>query len=133
MVLTRGEMFSKILGPQFDIVGFDPRGKRRPYGLTQGICTNRKQTKGVGRTTPTVSWFESEIEARLWEQGAGKGAYDTFEDFSLMWARSRTTGRIAEERNLDAVLHLRTENVAQDMLRITEAHGYEKLKYWGFS
>jgi pimeloyl-ACP methyl ester carboxylesterase len=23
--------------------------------------------------------------------------------------------------------------VSRDMLRITEAHGYEKVKYWGFS
>lgn len=29
-VRGRGELFSKILGPQFDIVGFDPRG---PFSL----------------------------------------------------------------------------------------------------
>jgi hypothetical protein len=89
--------------------------------------------KGVGQTKPKISWFEDEIEARLWERGAGKSTHDTLEDFALMWARSKVVGRIAEERNLQAVLHLRTGNVANDMLRITEAYGYEKLQYWGFS
>lgn len=88
---------------------------------------------GIGRTTPKISWFESEIEGSLWTSAGKREVIETYEDLARIWARSQVTGKIAEERNLEAIAHLRTENVAQDMLRITEAHGYEKLQYWGFS
>jgi pimeloyl-ACP methyl ester carboxylesterase len=42
-------------------------------------------------------------------------------------------GRLAEERNYAAIAHVRTENVATDMLKITEALGYPKLQYFGLS
>jgi alpha/beta hydrolase fold len=57
----------------------------------------------------------------------------TYADFAHLWPRSEIVGRIAEERNYAAIAHVRTENVATDMLKITEAFGYEKLQYWGFS
>lgn len=88
---------------------------------------------GVAHSTPSVSWFESEIEARLWESAAGKSVVETYDDMAHVWARSQVVGKVAEERNLAAIYHIRTENVARDMLKITEAHGYDKLQYWGFS
>lgn len=92
-----------------------------------------KRSVGVGRTTPTVSWFESEIERSLWESTGGRELIETYEDVARVWSRSQVMGKVAEERNLEAITHLRTENVAHDMLKITEAHGFEKLQYWGFS
>jgi len=113
LVRGRAEQFLQILGPKFDLVGFDPRG--------------------IGRTTPKATLFEDQIESRLWEANAVKATSDSFEDFTRLWSRSQVMGKLAEQRNLLGISHLRTENVAQDMLRITEAHGFEKLQYWGFS
>lgn len=110
------------------------RSSRCAFSSLSFICVSHSHKHtGVGRTTPTVKWFESEIEARLWEAARGKDIYETYEDFARAWAQSQVIGKIAEERNLEAIAHIRTENVAQDMLRITEAHGYDKLQYWGFS
>ena len=86
---------------------------------------------GISRTEPQVTWFESDIEAALWQAGAGNAAFTTVDDFAHLWPRSEIIGRIAEERNFDAIAHVRTENVATDMLKISEALGYGKLQYWG--
>jgi hypothetical protein len=88
---------------------------------------------GVGRTPPSIAWFESAAEVQLWDAGRGKLTAEFPQDFISLWSRNQIVGRLAEERSLQAVSHLRTENVARDMLRITEAHGFEKLQYWGLS
>ena len=88
---------------------------------------------GISRTEPQVTWFESDIEAAIWQAGAGNTAYTTLDDFAHLWPRSDIIGRIAEERNFDAIAHVRTENVATDMLKISEALGYGRLQYWGIS
>ncbi|KAL4257974.1 Serine protease/Carboxylesterase S33 [Pleurotus pulmonarius] len=69
MVEGSGEMFSQLLGPNFDIVSFDPRG--------------------IGFSTPRGSVFPTEAQRQLY--------------------------------------------LERDMLRIVEAHGEEKIRYWGFS
>ena len=50
-----------------------------------------------------------------------------------MWANNKLTGELAFERNGHFLAHINTENSARDMLKIVEAHGQEKLNYWGFS
>lgn len=80
-----------------------------------------------------MAWFESEIEASLWSSAQAQLTASTQEDFTRMWSRSHVVGALAEERDLEGVSHLNTENVARDMLLMTEAYGYEKLQYWGFS
>ena len=42
-------------------------------------------------------------------------------------------GSLAEQRVPDAAQYVSTSLVSRDMLAITQAHGYEKLQYWGFS
>lgn len=49
------------------------------------------------------------------------------------WARSKVANQVVGERQSDVLRHLNTDQTARDMLYITEAHGKEKLQYWGFS
>jgi hypothetical protein len=43
-------------------------------------------------------------------------------------------GALAEMRDEANILpHINTENTARDMMTIVNAHGQEKIQYWGFS
>ncbi|KAF9475285.1 hypothetical protein BDN70DRAFT_996546 [Pholiota conissans] len=110
LVRSAGELFSKILGPQFDIVGFDPRG--------------------VARSLPRVSSFKTELERELWYNSAG---LITRECVRRAWARSHVLGKLAAENDDGYLRHINTDQTARDMLLIVEAHGQTKLQYWGFS
>ncbi|KAF9266662.1 alpha/beta-hydrolase [Marasmius fiardii PR-910] len=113
-VRTMGKAFSTVLGPQFDIVGFDPRG--------------------VSRSTPRVSFYETRVERKLWNVPVvGEVSEKSPITVAISWARNKLTGRLAAERDHNVIAHINTDHTARDMLRITEAHGREKLKYWGFS
>ena len=48
-------------------------------------------------------------------------------------ARSTLLGRLAEEQDDGYLRHINTDHTARDKLRIVEAHGREKIQYWGFS
>jgi pimeloyl-ACP methyl ester carboxylesterase len=48
-------------------------------------------------------------------------------------ARSALFGDLAKKRLSYTGQYVSTALVSRDMLRITEAHGAEKLQYWGFS
>jgi hypothetical protein len=51
-----------------------------------------------------------------------------------VWGQFQLIGQLAEECDTDDVLqYITTDNVARDMLRISQAFGYEKLQYWGVS
>ncbi|KAF5311060.1 hypothetical protein D9619_008146 [Psilocybe cf. subviscida] len=116
MVMGSAEQFSKILGPQFDIVGFDPRG--------------------VSRSTPLASFFKSKAERTVWHGGRLQIEFIsnfTNEGVARTWARSSVVNQLAAETDDGYLRHLNTENTARDMLRIVEAHGRTKLQYWGFS
>ncbi|THU86799.1 alpha/beta-hydrolase [Dendrothele bispora CBS 962.96] len=115
LILRKGKDFATILGPQFDIVGFDPRG--------------------ITRSTPRISFFESSTERELWD-------YRTLQELSQTsgpttiaekLSRSQLRNILAKERARDILPFMNTDNTARDMLTITEAHGFSKLKYWGFS
>ncbi|KAF9266687.1 hypothetical protein L218DRAFT_996260 [Marasmius fiardii PR-910] len=114
LVRMVGAPFSTLLGPQFDIVGFDPRG--------------------VSRSTPRVSFYETRVERLLWSMpGVGELSKNSPITVAMSWARNKVTGRLAAERDHNVLAHINTDHTARDMLRITEAHGREKLQYWGFS
>lgn len=125
-VNRNGRSLSKIVGPEFDILGFDPRG--------------------VGATTPKLSCFESEFQEKMWKLQEG-GPLNTTDD-SIPIARSRARalselcqstigGNGQEDINGTASQwglgrFVGTPSVATDMLHIIEKLGQEKLHYWGF-
>lgn len=47
-------------------------------------------------------------------------------------AKGQILGTLAQNRN-DHYEYMTTDNTARDMLRITEAFGWEKVQYWGIS
>ncbi|TFK65951.1 hypothetical protein BDN72DRAFT_173099 [Pluteus cervinus] len=107
-----GDGFARVLGPQFDIVGFDPRG--------------------VGRSIPTGKPFQTGAEMVLWKEQMN--ILDETEDrVPRAWARAHIVGNLVQQHAMSYLKHINTENTARDMLRITEAHGFSKLQYWGFS
>ncbi|KAJ7269774.1 TAP-like protein-domain-containing protein [Mycena rebaudengoi] len=103
----------KIVGPEFDIVSFDPRG--------------------VARSTPRISLFATPVERALWGSRAKRELNGSSDALARHWARAQINGRLAEEQMGKYLAHINTDNTARDMLRIVEAHGREKLQYWGFS
>ncbi|KAF9472296.1 alpha/beta-hydrolase [Pholiota conissans] len=118
-IVQMGAELSTIIGPEFDIVSFDPRG--------------------VANTTPRIfdSFFLTEAEAAAFD--VGPRATDptaTPDALPGQWAHFQTLGHLAKDRdaNGSAILpYVTTDNVAHDMLHIVQSHGREKLLYWGIS
>ncbi|KAJ7490748.1 TAP-like protein-domain-containing protein [Mycena latifolia] len=116
LVLSRGSQLSTIVGPEFDLIGFDPRG--------------------IGRSTPQVSFFESRSEREIWSSNANswtKSMNESADALSRAWARAIVEGQLAGEREDGSLRFMNTDHTARDMLRIVQAHGHDKIQYWGFS
>ncbi|ESK91321.1 alpha beta hydrolase fold family [Moniliophthora roreri MCA 2997] len=113
LVRGRGKFLATVVGPRFDIVGFDPRG--------------------VARSTPRVSFYETRAERELWSRSAVRELNFSSDTVASSWARTTITGQLAGERAMDVLPHIQTDHTARDMFTITEAHGREKIQYWGFS
>ncbi|TEB32535.1 hypothetical protein FA13DRAFT_1687269 [Coprinellus micaceus] len=116
MILSSADDLATILGPQFDIVSFDPRG--------------------IARSTPRANHFDMDVERVLF--GTLSGPSPWIEDgvvtgIERVWAQSQLLGALAASHDDGYLEHITTENTASDMLRIVQAHGEEKLQYWGFS
>ncbi|CAA7262051.1 unnamed protein product [Cyclocybe aegerita] len=112
-IITAGDMFATIVGPQFDLIGFDPRG--------------------TGRSLPRVSFFKTDVERALWGRMGIRVVNNSDEGIARTWARATLLGQLAAEQDDGSLRHINTDQTAQDMLRIVEAYGQKKLQYWGFS
>ncbi|KAF7331053.1 Abhydrolase-4 domain-containing protein [Mycena venus] len=115
-VLDRGELLSTIVGPEFDVIGFDPRG--------------------IARSVPRVSSFESRAERELWSGGRDVTSLSmnaSADALARAWARAIVGGQLAGERDDGSLRFINTDHTARDMLRIVQAHSMEKIHYWGFS
>ncbi|KAJ7616533.1 TAP-like protein-domain-containing protein [Roridomyces roridus] len=110
-----GDNVSAVVGPEFDIIGFDPRG--------------------ISRSTPRASFFENRAEQNLFWSNSGNSITASSSDDALarMWAQGMLVGRLAGERDDGNLRFIHSDYTARDMLRIVEAHGREKIQYWGFS
>ncbi|KAJ7164286.1 TAP-like protein-domain-containing protein [Mycena filopes] len=117
-IVALGAEFAEIMGPQFDIVGFDPRG--------------------VSFSKPFVSFFKTAAERQIWTPSDLNLRYPslnaTSEVISNQWSQFQLIGQVGQQSDTEDVYqYITTDNVARDMLRITEAFGFEKLQYWGVS
>lgn len=127
LVIETGDILAQILGDEFDIVSFDPRG--------------------VSRSTPKIVFFDppGHGEREVWAQGSTgvirDGISDPFRNVSgergssleTVWVRAIAGNRQAEERGGQWLGNVNTEQTAHDMLSIINAYGTEKLMYWGYS
>lgn len=115
LVKGRGDLFVKILGNEFDIIGFDPRA--------------------VGHTTPKFSLYLSEAEKIEQALSAPGLINSTADSLARIYEVSRLRSALVadESRNTLMGRHASTAVVARDMLEITKAHGWDELQYWGFS
>jgi len=112
-VLGRGKQIQTIVGDQFDIIGFDPRG--------------------VGLTTPSFYAFANKNEAGLFYIDFPSVLNSSTDALGKAYAYSHILGTRMEESFRNVTEHVSTPVVARDMLSITKAMGHDKLQYWGFS
>ncbi|ESK91608.1 alpha beta hydrolase fold family [Moniliophthora roreri MCA 2997] len=112
-VLEKAKVVRAAVGPQFDVIGFDPRG--------------------VSRTTPQVAVFKTDEERSAWLLGESYDMNSTYETLPEMVARYQVFGQLALSRDNDTLAFITTGIVAQDMLRILDTLDQEKLQYLGFS
>jgi hypothetical protein len=129
--MTSGS-FQVVLGNEYDIVSFDPRGESLQFHV--GPVMNLFFA-GVSYSTPVASFFQTDAERALWNAGSLPTSLNASSD-SLPhdWARGRLMGQLAAQRDSSGILkYMTTDNVARDMLLITQKFGFEKLKYYGIS
>ncbi|KAJ7174376.1 TAP-like protein-domain-containing protein [Mycena filopes] len=116
LIARKGSTISTIVGPEFDIIGFDPRG--------------------IGRSTPGVSFYKSRIEREVWGSAIESKVPSinaSVDTLARLWARAIVDGNLAAEHDDGSLRFINTDHTARDMLRIVQAHGRDKLQYWGFS
>ncbi|KAJ6473851.1 TAP-like protein-domain-containing protein [Mycena sanguinolenta] len=92
---------------------------------------------GVSYSTPTISFFKTEAERRFLIPSP-EILYSSLNAFSnavsKTWGDFGLLGQLALQNDAEHHLqHMSTDNIARDMLQITEAFGFEKLQYWGIS
>ncbi|KAJ7206707.1 Alpha/Beta hydrolase protein [Mycena rebaudengoi] len=117
-LVANGPSFQAVLGSQsnqYDIVSFDP--------------------PGVRYSTPIAAFFETDAERALWNAAAPFASLNASSDaIPQAWGRAHLLGAIAAQRDASQILkYLTTDNVARDMLQITQKFGFEKLQYYGIS
>ncbi|KAF7360212.1 hypothetical protein MVEN_00750000 [Mycena venus] len=123
-----GSKLAQIVGPEFDIVGFDPRGKPVLHPLSSVIPILRKVwlTRDHARhSLKRISSVACGGDPSLTDLNASSDSLGRF------WARAQVYNRLAGEQG--SLQHINTDNTARDMLQIVRAHGEEKIQYWGFS
>jgi hypothetical protein len=131
-VLQSGKQYRAILGEDYDLIGFDPR---YAHSLLLPITSFNKTHSGIGFTEPRVLLFPDRIEQASWNirlesRQPLNATADALPRDIASWA---VFGDLAAERLAHSAQYVSTAFVSRDMLRITEAHGFEKVKYWGFS
>lgn len=125
-VLQAGHYFQEVVGKQFSIIGFDPRGINNTRPLASASC------------------FDSTVDRILWDVKGGAGGKipgGNEEGLGEAFARGKILGKMCTSgKRAEEGRYLGTASVARDMLAITDAtwdlskSGIRKgLQYWGFS
>ncbi|KAJ7472942.1 TAP-like protein-domain-containing protein [Mycena galericulata] len=113
---TDGANIATLVGPEFDVIGFDPRG--------------------ISRSTPRVSFFANRAEREIWtnsDSSQDRSVNASSDALARAWASGMIEGKLAGERDDGSLQFIHTDYTARDMLRIVQAHGRDKIQYWGFS
>ncbi|KAF8726616.1 hypothetical protein AX14_007650 [Amanita brunnescens Koide BX004] len=116
ILLSNGALLRTYLENAFDVVSFDPRG--------------------VSRSTPSVSFFDNNVDREIWTAKASVFSVVNTSTNSLgeLVADSQVVGQLAGATNRNGYLSsINTDYTARDMLRITKAYGRDKIQYWGIS
>ena len=90
-------------------------------------------SEGVQRSTPRIEFYSTPAERALNYRPLTELNHSSSESLASYWGHTKNMGVLAYERGNEYLPYMNTEFVARDMLRIVEAHGREKLMYWGFS
>lgn len=135
-MLNGGKRVQAVIGDDYDIIGFDPRHvlpSPSAYPIAGLILLSL--TSGIGFTYPSFTLFPDSNERAAWElrHEANPTLNATPDALAREVARWSVFGDLAKDRLSDLAQYVSTAMVSRDMLRITEAHGFDKLKYWGFS
>ena len=79
--------------------------------------------------------FSDAAEGKAWElrQDNEPLINATHDALARLHARSTVYNALAAARTSKAAPYVSTATVSRDMLNITNALGFEKLQYWGFS
>ncbi|KAJ7449406.1 TAP-like protein-domain-containing protein [Mycena galericulata] len=117
-IVGSGASFATIFGDQFDIVGFDPRG--------------------INYSTPLISFFKTNTDRQMLIPSTSTIGYPSLnassDAVSEEWAKFQLLGKLAVAQDTGGFMqYMTTDNIARDILGITEAFGFEKLQYWGIS
>ncbi|CAK5277029.1 unnamed protein product [Mycena citricolor] len=113
-VRTVGPSFRALIGGEYDFYGFDPRG--------------------VGFSTPSATFFSASERAQ-WNAGSFPTSLNSSsEAVKSKWGAAQIFGQLAAQRDTTGIFkYITTDNVARDMLYISQKAGYEKLSYYGIS
>lgn len=112
-IRENGDYFRTIIGPQYDLVGFDPRA--------------------VGETTPVLSVFKDPQEALELYATFPLNAEDSVSSLGRAYAISQIVANLVDDRAKLVAESVSTPAVAMDMLQIARALGQDKVNYWGIS
>ncbi|KAK0202252.1 TAP-like protein-domain-containing protein [Desarmillaria ectypa] len=115
-ITSLGSLLVSVIGNQYDIIGFDPRG--------------------AANSIPRAEFFLSKEEQSQWLANPNHWSVivnTTSDHIPHLWASAQVIAELSKERDNGILNYISTDNVARDMLRISEAAGQEKLQYWGFS
>ena len=116
LIERNGRNISRVLGPAYDVLSFDPRG--------------------IGYTIPSANCFDSKAQRDIWATQGGHQLMNMSDgSLAVYRARARMLGERCEERiggEWGIGRFAGTAYVARDMLEMTQMLGQEKLMYWGF-
>ena len=99
-------------------------------------CITVSSTSGVSRSTPSVSFFDNNVDREIWTAKASVFSVVNTSTNSLgeLVADSQVVGQLTGVTNRNGYLSsINTDYTARDMLRITKAYGRDKIQYWGIS
>ncbi|KAJ7513175.1 TAP-like protein-domain-containing protein [Mycena galericulata] len=116
IVGTMGANIATVVGPEFDVIGFDPRG--------------------ISHSTPRVSFFASRADREMYlnsDNSQARSVKASPDSLARAWASGMIEGQLAGESDDGSLRFINTDYTARDMLRIVQAHGQDKIQYWGFS